>query len=271
MRWIRQHKLISCLIVVIILATILLISALDSKRVGNGPSSLFGTILTTIEQPFVKLGNSISSSVDSIFSADEIKSENEALKDEIAQLKEQLQENKVSRSELNQLKELSKALNYDFVKTGKIATGDIISYDGTNFTNIFTINVGKDDGVRVNDTVVYGNMLVGRVSDVGKNWAKVIAIIDESCNASFRSSRNEKLVGVLNSSSDGQLEGFMLDSKTTIAIGDKIVTTGMGLYPRGIEIGSISKVTFDSNSRLTTVLVKPSVAFNSLQKVSVIK
>lgn len=271
MRWIREHKLISCLIVVILIASVLLAMAMDSKRVGNRATGLLGGVLTTIEKPFIKLGDTISSGVSNILSAGDIKDENEALKEEIADLKAQLQENKVTKSELAELKELAKVLNYQFVSKKRIATGDIISYDGTNWTNIFTINVGEEDGVKINDTVVYGNMLVGRVQDVGKDWAKVVSIIDESCDASFKSARNEKLVGVLTSSKDGQLEGYMLDSKTTIAVGDKVITTGMGLYPKGIEIGTISKVSYDSNSRLTTVLVKPSVAFNSLQKVSVIK
>ncbi|MCQ2551382.1 MAG: rod shape-determining protein MreC [Clostridia bacterium] len=271
MRWIRDHKLISILIVVILVTTVLLIFAVDSKGVGNRSTSLVNSVVTTIEKPFIAIGEGISERAENIFNAGTLREENEKLKEENALLKAKLRANSIKQSDLRELKNLAKALNYSFVNTKNIATGDIISYDGTNWTNIFTINIGTNDGVAVNDTVVYGDMLVGRVSDVGKNWAKVTSLIDESCDASFRVVRNEKLVGVLTSAEKGELKGFMLDGKTSIIVGDKIVTTGMGLYPRGLEIGTISKVSFDSDSKLTEVNVRPSVTFSSLQKVSVIR
>ena len=71
-------------------------------------------------------------------------------------------------------------------------------------------------------------------------------------------------------SSDGTLSGFMLDSNAKVSEGDKLVTSGMGLFPAGIEIGRITKVRYDSNEQLQYVDIKPSVSFKSLQKVSVI-
>ena len=62
----------------------------------------------------------------------------------------------------------------------------------------------------------------------------------------------------------------MLDSNAKVSEGDKLVTSGMGLFPAGIEIGRITKVRYDSNEQLQYVDIKPSVSFKSLQKVSVI-
>ena len=61
-----------------------------------------------------------------------------------------------------------------------------------------------------------------------------------------------------------------MDDKAKIREGDKLVTSGMGIYPAGIEIGRIVKVRYDSNAQLQRVDVKPSVDFKSLQKVTVI-
>ena len=271
MRWIKEHKLLSTLVIIILVSTLLLISALDSKGVGTKSTGFFGGVVATIERPFISIGEGISTKVGNIFRANKIAEENKALQEENAQLKAKLRENRISQSDLRELKKLAKSLNYSFVSTSNIATGDIISFDGTNWTNIFTINIGSEDGAKVNDTVVFGDMLVGRIADVAKNSAKVVSIADESCDASFRVVRNEKLVGVLNSAKDNQLVGYMLDRKTSVVVGDSIVTTGMGLYPKGLEIGTISKVSYDSDSRLTEVYVRPSVNFNSLQKVSVVR
>lgn len=62
----------------------------------------------------------------------------------------------------------------------------------------------------------------------------------------------------------------MLDDKADVSEGDKLVTSGMGVYPAGIEIGKVVKVRYDSNAQLQRVDVKPSVDFESLQKVTVV-
>ena len=118
--------------------------------------------------------------------------------------------------------------------------------------------------------MICGDGLVGRISSVGRNWAKVISIIDESSKISFKVSGNLKLIGIVESSSDGELSGFMLDDQAKVSEGDKIITSGMGTYPAGITIGKITKVKYDSNAQLQRVDIKSSVDFMSLQKVSVI-
>ena len=79
-----------------------------------------------------------------------------------------------------------------------------------------------------------------------------------------------KLIGVVEGSSDGTLSGFMLDSNAKVEEGDRLVTSGMGLFPAGIEIGRITKVRYDSDEQLQKVDIKSSVDFKSLQKVAVI-
>ena len=95
-------------------------------------------------------------------------------------------------------------------------------------------------------------------------------MIDESSRITFKVSGNLKLIGVVEGSADGILSGFMLDSNAKVAEGDRLVTSGMGLFPAGIEIGRITKVRYDSDEQLQKVDIKSSVDFKSLQKVTVI-
>ena len=162
-------------------------------------------------------------------------------------------------------------LNYKGIDgAGDLVSADVVSMDGTNWMNIFTIDCGSESGVKQGSIVICGDGLVGRVSSVGKGWAKVISLIDESSKISFKVSGNLQLIGVVEGSSDGKLSGFMLDNKAKVSEGDKIITSGMGMYPAGIEIGKVTKVKYDSNAQLQKVTIKPSVDFKSLQKVSVI-
>ena len=80
-----------------------------------------------------------------------------------------------------------------------------------------------------------------------------------------------KILGIIEGSSNGTLTGYTIDSAATVAEGDTLITSGMGTYPAGITIGTITKVEYDSNEQLQKVTIKPSVDFTSLQKIAVLK
>ena len=48
------------------------------------------------------------------------------------------------------------------------------------------------------------------------------------------------------------------------------MTTGIGMYPEGIEIGRTTGVNYNSDTQLMTVTVEPAVNFKNLRKVMVL-
>ncbi|MBR3786104.1 MAG: rod shape-determining protein MreC [Firmicutes bacterium] len=271
MKWIQEHKLISFLLAVILISLVILIASVASSGQGNPVSRALNGIYTAIEKPISGVAEGISGTVSGIFSYRSLQEENEALKKENEELQKQVTSLGLSANELKELKRLSKVLNYKGIKSADdLVSGDVISMDGTNWMNIFTINVGKKDGVKTGDVVVCGEGLVGRVNAVGNGWAKVTSIIDESSKVSFKIAGNLQIIGISEASVDGQLTGYMLDSEAKIHEGDEIITSGMGVYPAGIAVGKITKVKYDSDEQLLKVDIKPAVEFESLQKVSVI-
>ena len=62
----------------------------------------------------------------------------------------------------------------------------------------------------------------------------------------------------------------MLDEDASVIEGDVLITSGMELYPQGIPVGKIGKVTWDNDALLRTVAVEPAVNFTNIQKVTVI-
>ncbi|MGN0658924.1 MAG: rod shape-determining protein MreC [Emergencia sp.] len=270
MKWIKSHKLIAFLLAVIVISLIILIGSVSSGGQGNFFTSFFGGIYSAIEKPVSGAAGSISENVRGIFSYKEIQEENEALKKENEELKQQLTAMTLSANELKELKELSRVLNYKGISgEDDIVSADVISMDGTNWMNIFTINAGSESGISEGDVVICGDGLVGRIQSAGKGWSKVTSIIDESSKITFKVAGNLQLIGVIEGSSDGVLSGFMLDDKAKVEEGDRLITSGMGIFPAGIEIGKITKVKYDSDAQLQRVSVKSSVDFMSLQKVSV--
>lgn len=271
MRWIRNHKLICFLISVIVICAVIVISSVATMGNGNPVSKAINSICVTILKPVNVITDKVGGTISQIVNLKEISAENEALKEENEQLRAQLAETTLNRHELAELKNLSDALNYKGIGDSKgMVTGDIISMDDSRWMNNFTIGIGSEEGVKEGDIVVSGKGLVGTVSLVSEHWAKVRALIDENSKVSIKIAGNMQLIGIVDSFANGEMSGFMLDSKAKVVKGDKIITSGMGIYPAGLEVGQITKVKYDSDAQLQRITVKSTVDFSSLQKVTVI-
>lgn len=86
-------------------------------------------------------------------------------------------------------------LDNEYSKYKKVAAS-VIGKDTGNYFNIFTIDKGSSDGIQEGMNVISGGGLVGIVSDVGRNYAKVRAIIDDESgvSASFANTSDSAIV-----------------------------------------------------------------------------
>ncbi len=121
-------------------------------------------------------------------------------------------------------------------------------------------------------TVIADEGLVGNVISVTSNTAKVQTIIDSaSSTSSITSSTRDTMV------CKGTIDGTSILKATYISIdsniieGDSVESSGMGgIYPKGIHIGKVKKVTEGKNKIDKTVEVETAVDFNKLETVLVI-
>lgn len=271
MRWIREHKLIAGLLALLLVLVIIFVASMAfggknnflTGKINEGASGVSGFLSS--------LGDGVRSQVVGVFSHGEMQDRIDELEKENDELRRELAAAKLEESQLKQLQELSQLLNYDYVKQGyEVVTADVTLKDGSNWTNTFTIDRGTEAGITEGKIVIDGTGLVGKVSDAGKGWAKVVSVIDSGNKVSFKLSRDGKQLGIVTGNSQGYISGYMLDEDSTVAEGDILLTSGMGMYPEGIEIGSVRTVTSNSNTLIKEITVEPSVNLNSLRKVSVI-
>ena len=267
MNWIKKHKKSSVLILVLILAAGLFLFTLARGGEGDPASGPAGTVFGRITAPFSSLGNRFSLS----FAGKELQEENAKLRAENEALKQEVSQNAISSEDLAELRSLKKALNYVDSDAGqKYVSADIIAIDGRTWTNLFTINAGTEQNVKVGDVVVTGDGVAGVVRSVGNGWAKVAAVTDASVDLSFRVSGRPGIIGVLDDSDGSALSGFTLESSAAVSEGDTLITSGLGIYPEGIPIGQVTRVYDDNNAQLRRVTVRPAVKPASVRKVMVI-
>ena len=148
--------------------------------------------------------------------------------------------------------------------------------DGTNWFSTFTIDKGKKQGIAKGMNVIAGKGLVGIVTDVGPNYAKVRSIIDDSSNVSamvLTTKDNFNVSGSLMSMNKSKVLPFteLRDEKNKVKQGDPVVTSYVSdKYLQGILIGYIYNVEDNANNLTKSGSITPVVDFQHLQEVWVI-
>lgn len=231
-----------------------------------------GNIITPIQKGVYSVGDFLTDKIRPIISIWELEDENKRLSAENEKLTAELVDVRLSVDELEDLTSLKSALNYiDDLRIEEYVTGNVIAKDIGNWYNIFTIDKGINDGVFKNSAVMNGNGLVGLVYEVGSNWGKVITIIDNKSSIGFEVlDADESYDGILHGSVSSIMSGELFDPHAQVNIGNTIVTSGLGIFPKGILIGRISEVKYNKDNLLTEIVVEPSVNFKDINRVLVV-
>jgi rod shape-determining protein MreC len=195
----------------------------------------------------------------------EREAENAKLLLEIVRLKEIEHEAVLSRDLLNFTQS-----HPSFDIRGAHVVGRVISNDPSNLQRYITLDVGKEMGVARNMPVVTNRGLVGRISDVGTGWSRVLLVVDVSSlvNGLTQSTRAS---GLVQGTPDGSLIMRDILQADTVSVGDVVFTSGLGgNFPRQIPIGQITEVERKDYDLYQTARVQPTVDFQHLESVLII-
>jgi rod shape-determining protein MreC len=200
--------------------------------------------------------------------------ENEELKAEVDRLtidNARLQQDQYELTHLRELMELDS--EYDDLDT---VGARVISRDAGNWYSSFVIDKGSNDGISVDCNVIAGSGLVGRVTDVGPDFAKVVSIISDTSNTSgmILSTGDTLIVSGSLKLMDSNLISFgqLVDKDNKVGPGDKIVTSNISdKYLEGIFIGYVNTIATDSNNLTKSGTLIPAADFKHLEEVLVIK
>lgn len=146
----------------------------------------------------------------------------------------------------------------------------VIGRDPSNFLSYLIIDAGSQQGIEKGMPVVTERGLVGRISDVGSNWAKVMLIIDpsSSVNALIQSSR---ATGVVEGQVGRSLVMKYILQGDTVNVNDIVLTSGLGSnFPPKLIIGQVTAVHQRDIEMFQEAHVRPTVDFDGLEIVLVI-
>lgn len=268
MRTSRRARLILALLVL----TALTLLALDFRghHPGTRLKSYVSDVFGPIERAITDVVHPIGSAFASLGHLGSSTSQIDALRRENSQLSARLRADATDEHRLAQLESLlglAAAGDYRIVGARVISYGSSMGYEWT-----VGIDVGSGDGVRLGQTVINGDGLVGRVVGIGVNTATVELAVDSSFVAGAQlapTGENCYTTG----GGQGPMTLTVLDPAAHLTVGEGVVTfpdQASGLLAPDVPIGQITSVHRAPGSTTPTAQVRPYVNFSALDYVGVI-
>ena len=260
-------------VILTILITLITISIIFT--IIGGAISPQANIMATVTAPFRSAATTVSTAVSDFFKAltdgNEIMLKNNELEAEINELREKLADYEKMTEENEFYKDYLdiKDQNKDF----SFADATLISRDKLDPYKSFVINKGSSDGIRAYDPVITDAGLVGYVSEVGLTTSKVTTILSPDLTLGALDNRTDDsgiISGSLEVLEQGCTKFQNLARSCSVAVGDYVITSGEGVFPEGLLIGTIESISNDKYNTSLYASVKPFVDIDSIRNVMVI-
>ncbi len=268
-----RRVLFTILVLIIVAATVYFLVVRNSGQISILENGI-GSLLTPVQNAVSTAANNVKTfftnwhnygALEDAY--DELSLENEQLKLELVNAEEALQENERLKTQLD-ARDTYESLDPIYAK--------VIARDAGPWFKTFSLNRGSNSGVSVGMAVVNGDGLIGRITEVGLNYSKVITIIDTRSAVAclLQRTRDNGVMRGQISDSDSSAECYVyyLPNVNSISPGDIVVTSGQdSLYPKGIKIGTVTALSLDAGTEGSYAVVTPSVDFQRIEEVFILR
>lgn len=240
------------------------------QNIGNSAAGIVDKVVNAPVEGISRVTGSVSNLTDTyqenaqlkkkLDSMNALQVENETLKQENKQLKQQLSLNKSLTS-------------YDDI------SAYVISRSPSTWQNQIVISKGSNAGITKGSAVVSDKGLIGRVMEVNKNNSKVELVTTQD-DAADRFA--VQLIDDNGQTVNGLITGYDTDtnllvmgqitSKENVKKGTQVITSGLGgTTPKGLFVGTVEKVVNQQAGLPTKIYIKPAADMTNLNVVTVAK
>lgn len=197
-----------------------------------------------------------------------VQRENQHLKEEIQELRRELNLYRETARANQRLRDLLKFR--ESAASMPLLPAEVVAFDPSGWFKTVLIDKGQRDGLARDMAVVSSAGVVGRLIGVTNHYAKVLLILDRnsSVDALVQRSRSR---GILVGLGDGRCSLRYVQRNDDVQVGDQVITSGMGgVFPKGLLVGQVEKVERGDAGLFQTVDVTPMVDFSRLEEVLVV-
>lgn len=258
----------------VLLGLSLILMAISSSPAVTDFQGAMAYALRPVQGAIHDVADSVANAVAAVGEIQGLHSDNAALRRENQRLTEENLRATAIEQENEQLTGLLQLRNSYKYET---AAAEVIARESSEARRSVTISKGSDDGIAMGDVVIAeGGALVGRISEVGPNYAIVTLISDRSSiviGETETSTASGEVVGQLG----GALIMQNIDSTEKVVPGEQVLTPGTQVaggirspYPKGLVIGEVTDVEKAPNSVVQTAYLLPTTDLDKVAYVLVI-
>src|SRR2546427_9897416 len=264
----RQYSIATGLVLLIVL----MLLNLPEQPVARIKLALGGLFLPlfgmagSVQQLTQQVGNSVVPRSTLLKQLEQLRKENEELRQRLMQIQEAWRENPQLRQSLGWQRRVPWALQ----------PAQVVGQDPANWWRTMLIDVGSRDHIRPNMSVLTAEGLVGRIDKVGPYRSSVVMVGDPNCrfSAQVQEPRDKSVVakGII-SPSASSLDRLLVDliyvpGGTLLKPGQPVMTSGDGgVFPKGITVGQVVDVRTNEYGLNLEARVKLAVKLDRLEQV----
>lgn len=221
---------------------------------------------TKVSNVSMAVSGSILSIRNNIYYYFKLGEENRRLAEENAYL---LAQRTVSKSFV----EDSIAQDSSFNEIFNLTTAKVIDNNITRQNNYITINKGSTDSIEKGMGVIVGNGVVGIVTNVSKNYSKVMSVLNTQSRVSVKLKKSGAIGNMIWDGKDPWILAIDNISKTEpVAIGDTFVTTGFSnFFPSDIYTAVVKEVSPNPSSSFLKINAELSYDIDKVDFVYVVQ
>jgi len=230
--------------------------------------------LVPFERGLAGMGAAASSFSEAVGEIQRLRVDNARLRDDVDRLtleNVRLREQAVAAQQAAKLTTVARAIPFETVPA------PVIARDPSGVLQAVLLGAGSDDGVHVGNVVVSDQGVVGRVSEVGPAYSKVLLITDAASTVSALV-QGSRATGIVRGQYGDTLVMEWILQTEQVAVGDVVITAGLAvgndlrsLYPKGLVIGTVVALDRAENAAYKRAIVLPAVDLRRVEQVLVVK
>lgn len=231
-------------------------------------------LLVPVQRVLADAGITVNQFTQAISEIQRLRADNATLRadrDRLTLENVQLREAAFAAQQTAKLNEVAKTLPFETVRA------TVIARDPSNILATIVLGVGSNDGVKVGHIVVSDQGVVGRITEVGANYSKVLLVTDPSSTLSALVEGSRATGIVRGQDGDALIMEWILQTEK-VKPGDVVVTAGLGLgeelrslFPKGLVVGKVVQLQNAEAAAYQRAIIAPAVDLRRLENVLVVR
>lgn len=165
---------------------------------------------------------------------------------------------------------LRKLLNFKEALPLPTLTAAIIGQDPSLWFRTVIVDRGSSDGVLKGMPVANEDGVVGQVLNTSPNYAKILLATDpnSAIDALIQRTRTR---GIIKGQGDESYQMYYVLKNAEVQKGDRVITSELGgVFPKGLLVGTVSKIVNEKGGMFKQIEVKPATDFSRLENLIII-